>query len=68
MLFRVGFVDEKDVDIKVLKPRMLSLLNDCGAIYSRINVGYFYQVEQPYVDYFRALDLMNHFDSGVGKM
>ncbi len=68
MLFRVGFVDEKDVDIKVLKPRTLSLLNDCGAIYSRINVGHSYQIEEPSVDYFRVLDLMNHFDSGVGKM
>ena len=52
MLFRVGFVDEKDVDIKVLKPRMLSLLNDCGAIYSKINVGHSYQIEEPSVDYF----------------
>ena len=43
---------KKDVDIKVLKPRMFSLLNDYGAMYSRINVGYSYQVEKPSVDYF----------------
>ncbi|KZR61565.1 hypothetical protein PMIT1306_02347 [Prochlorococcus sp. MIT 1306] len=36
MLLRLGFVDEKDVDIKVFKPRRLSLLNDYGAIYSRV--------------------------------
>ena len=59
---------KKDVGNKVLKPRMLSLLNDCGAIYSRINVGYSCQVEQSSVDDFRALDLMNYFGSGVGKM
>ena len=32
------------------------------------DVGYSCQVEQPSVDYFRVLDLMNHFDSGIGKM
>ncbi|KZR74339.1 hypothetical protein [Prochlorococcus marinus] len=68
MLFRLGFVDEKDVEIKVLTPRMIRVLNDYGAIYSRINVGYFFQVEQSSVDHCRALDLMNYFSSGVGKM
>lgn len=36
MVFRLGCVDEKDVEIKVLKPRMLRLLNDYGTIYSKV--------------------------------
>ncbi len=39
-----------------------------GPYIAEYNVGYSYQVEQPSVDYFRALDLMNHFDSGIGNM
>ena len=67
-LFRLGFVDEKDVDIKVLKPRMPRILNDCGACIGEYNVGYSCQVEQPSVDDYRALGLMNYFSSGVGKV
>ena len=32
------------------------------------DVGYSCQVEQPSVDDCRALDLMNYFSSGVGKV
>ena len=39
-----------------------------GPYMAEYNVGYCYQFEQPSVDDCRALDLMNHFDSGVGKM
>ena len=39
-----------------------------GPYMAEYKVGYSYQIEQPSVDFFRVLDLMNHFDSGVGKM
>ena len=39
-----------------------------GPYIAEYNIGYSCQVEQPSVDDCRALDLMNYFGSGVGKM
>ncbi|KZR61566.1 hypothetical protein PMIT1306_02348 [Prochlorococcus sp. MIT 1306] len=39
-----------------------------GPYIAEYKVDYSCQIEEPSVDYFRALDLINHFDSGIGKM
>ncbi|AJJ07552.1 FAD binding domain protein [Yersinia pseudotuberculosis IP 32953] len=67
-VFHQDYIVKKGVDVKALKEKMLSLLNDKGAEYpAEHNVGHLYLAKPALKDFYQQIDPTNSFNPGIGK-
>jgi len=67
-MFHQDYIVRKGADPKVLKEKMLALLDTCGAGYpSEHNVGHLYKAKPALVDRYKTLDPTNSFNPSIGK-
>jgi len=68
-VFHQDYIVRKGANTKLLKQKMLELLEDKGAKYpAEHNVGHLYQAEQQLGSFYQELDPTNTFNPGVGKL
>ena len=68
-VFHQDYILKKGADAKLVKKKMLQLLNERGAKYpAEHNVGHLYDAEPDLKNFYQALDPTNTFNPGIGKM
>ena len=67
-VFHQDYIFKKGTDIKMVKAKMLELLDAKGAKYpAEHNVGHMYQAEETLREFYEKLDPTNTFNPGIGK-
>jgi D-lactate dehydrogenase (quinone) len=67
-VFHQDYIIRKGADLRVLKARMLTLLDKRGAEYpAEHNVGHLYEAKPQLRAFYEALDPTNSFNPGIGK-
>ncbi len=67
-VFHQDYVVRKGADPKLIKQKMLSLLDDRGAEYpAEHNVGHLYEAKPELAAFYEELDPTNSFNPGIGK-
>ena len=67
-VFHQDYIIRKGVDVKNLKAKMLTLLDERGAEYpAEHNVGHLYEAKPALKKFYEGLDPTNTFNPGIGK-
>ena len=67
-VFHQDYIVRKGVDVKMLKAKMLRLLDERGAEYpAEHNVGHLYEAKPALKAFYEGLDPTNTFNPGIGK-
>lgn len=67
-VFHQDYILRKGADARLVKARMLALLDKRGAEYpAEHNVGHLYEAKPPLRAFYEALDPTNSFNPGIGK-